>query len=190
MVDWLNTNAGAVQGLAAVATLVVTIVLAGLTRRYVRLTSDIARANLVQAGLLLSSRREQATLAREALRVHALRLHETVSGLHGDKPSSRLLREWFLLTSADVDQLEALARPLGPQVLETAGVVAMHLRWLVGLAARVQAVNPSLGYSFSSQELSGYESSKQVILEGLLALIKNEPGEQPISRLASPGGAA
>jgi hypothetical protein len=44
MLDWLNTNAGAVQGISAVLTAVVTMVLVLITWRYVTLTDQLARS--------------------------------------------------------------------------------------------------------------------------------------------------
>ena len=44
MLDWLNTNAGAVQGISAVLTAIVTIVLVLITWRYVTLTDQLARS--------------------------------------------------------------------------------------------------------------------------------------------------
>jgi len=44
MFDWLNKNAAAVQALASVFSVITTIVLLGITRQYVKLTQELARA--------------------------------------------------------------------------------------------------------------------------------------------------
>ena len=44
MFDWLNRNAAAVQALASVFSVITTIVLLGITRQYVKLTQELARA--------------------------------------------------------------------------------------------------------------------------------------------------
>ena len=43
LIAWMNTNAPAIQAFAAIATLLATIVLAGLTWRYVTLTGDLVK---------------------------------------------------------------------------------------------------------------------------------------------------
>jgi hypothetical protein len=59
-VDWLNSNAGAITGLAAIATARATGVLALITFRYIHLTRDLVKATTIEAG----ATREQAEASR------------------------------------------------------------------------------------------------------------------------------
>lgn len=62
--NWIDAHAPAVQALAAIATLLVTIALAALTARYVELTRAIGRASAEQ----VQSMRETIAASRRSMR--------------------------------------------------------------------------------------------------------------------------
>ncbi len=84
MWDFLNTNGGAVQAIAAILIAVLTIVLVGATLRYVHLTNQIARASRLQAEsaqkpVLTFLRDEAATPEIPELMDHAVKGTEMLS---------------------------------------------------------------------------------------------------------------
>src|SRR5262245_3290995 len=111
MVAWLHDHAtevqaaaAVVQALAAGVTVALTAVLVWATRRYVRLTADLARAATAEA--------ERHRLAAETRRLKFLavvaRLELLVERLPEDRSESRI-RAALVWTDDDVKQLLALA---------------------------------------------------------------------------------
>jgi hypothetical protein len=63
VIQWFNSNAGAVQGIAAIVTVVITALLFIIIWKYVRLTRDIVRLQ-VEPQLLISTYQESMLLVR------------------------------------------------------------------------------------------------------------------------------
>jgi hypothetical protein len=150
---WLNANAAAVQALASVIALLVTVVLAGLTAWYVSVTRTIATAAAAQARALQEATGRVDAAALRGLASHLTRLNIAVGLLNEQSPNEPELRTKFQLTSDDGNQLERLAQACTVDIHGEVAPCTASMRWLVGLADRVRSVNP---YSFSKEDTGSY----------------------------------
>ena len=159
MIAWLNANSGAIQAIASLATLVVTLSLALLTAKYVKLTGLIAHAAAEQSRHLTESSKREGQLARSALQAHAARLLAAISSIDGQSPPDSRIRQLSELSAGDIDQLEALARVISTEDLAHAALAALALKSILGLVQRVQATNKSTGYHYTDPEIADYLSA-------------------------------
>lgn len=159
--NWFNSNAAAVQALASVASLIVTVVLAVLTGKYVRLTRQIAQAALEQIQhikLTSTTAQKQAARSLDAL---SKRIRLPLRNLNPDAPSHRQLREYNLLSQEDISALEALARDVNDQAAMYAGKAAVSLRKIVGLLAAARAKSPEQGWIASESQTSQWKEATE-----------------------------
>ena len=132
MLVWLDTHAPAVQALAALATCILTAVLAFVTWRYVRLTTALAQA----ANAQIEAQRQAAAAQRLRFVQIAARLGIAVRSFPDDRNHSKI-RGAVLWRDEDVTQLTTLAAILGVPMVIDAETAAISLRWL---ADRVRCV--------------------------------------------------
>jgi hypothetical protein len=170
MLSWLNENASAISAMSAIATLLVTSVLAILTARYVYLTGEIARTTSEQARLLQAATRRAEALTHTGLQMLAIRLRSALIDLEADAPPDSTIRAFSLFSAGDIDQLEALARGTSPEAQAQAMPVALALRWLFGLVQRVQATERGFGYRYTKKEVDEYKDTVQLAVSGLAQL--------------------
>jgi hypothetical protein len=160
VIDWLNSNAGAIQALASIAALAVAAILARLTARYVHLTKQLADSSLEQVKHI----REIAESARvrdaAALRALSIRLRVPLSEL-SHTPSFDELRRFDYIDAGDVADLESLARSVGGDALFHATRAILSLRALLGMVAKVKAINEGTGWLPRENDTSLYRSAVQ-----------------------------
>lgn len=87
MIDWLNDNSGAVQGVAAIASILVLVVLVLVTRYYARETERIAKATDEQAKVGSEMAREMS-LSRQDESRPVLDLHKIPQDAFGTGPEA------------------------------------------------------------------------------------------------------
>jgi hypothetical protein len=129
----LNSNSGAVQAICAVAVTFLTVVLAGATLRYVRLTKQIAAASVTQAE---AAHKPVLTLKHQELTNEEIVAHLTSGGLVGEKHA------W--VGSA----LEIINIGTGP---------ALHVKWTL---SRFSDTNGTIPYIMVGQFVSLRTASK------------------------------
>jgi hypothetical protein len=177
LITWLNTNTNAVQAFGSVVvvfvsigSLVVTIVLARLTGRYVALTNTIAAATKAQAEFNSALQREAKQAAAESLYHHARRLKGVVNALPKDRPAVNQLRHFNLFGEADVAELQRLTQLVGGEVYRQTTLALTGLHWLLGLIDRIKATT-DLTYVLSPQEERSYESSMKLLTQELTTIV-------------------
>jgi hypothetical protein len=185
MMEWLNSNAAAVQALAAVTTVILTAVLARLTHGYVRLTKniadsaseqvEIARLQVAVSENLANASKEQRALNQQ--RVDEVKHQEETSIQEGkrelDRLAARLLTQ--LSGSSSEPELDFLNRleAISAQVLDSIRDAAEQARepkvgnlesaiasleGIADLQARVAAA-PEAPYIFSASERETYKTN-------------------------------
>ena len=174
LVAWLNNNTNAVQAFGSVVvvfvsigSLVVTIVLARLTAKYVALTNTIAAATKAQAEFNSALQREAKQAAAESLYHHARRLKSVVNSLPKDRPAVSQLRHFNLFGEGDVAELQRLTQLVGGEVYRQTTLALTGLHWLLGLVDRIKATSDLTAYVLSPQEERGYESSIKLLTQEL-----------------------
>jgi hypothetical protein len=166
-VNWLDTHAGSVQALAALASTVVTLVLAILTAKYVALTREIARTATEQADYLRSSAvslRKENAVALEAL---AVRLRPPLVGLEATSPSHESLFKYSQLEPSDIVTLEALARAVSGDAVVMASKAATGLRTIHGFIEQARRINLSTGWILPTKASESYYTARQSALAEL-----------------------
>ena len=178
VITWLNNNSNAVEALGSVAavlvsvgSLLVTIVLARLTRRYVALTNTIAAATKAQAEFNSNLQREAKEGAAESLYHHARRLKAVVNALPKDKPAVEQLRHFNLFGEGDVTELQRLTQLVGGEVYRQTTLALTGLHWLLGLIERIKARRDPSAYVLSAQEEESYRRSVQLLTQELAIIV-------------------
>jgi hypothetical protein len=179
LITWLNTNTNAVQAFGSVVvvfvsvgSLVVTIVLARLTGRYVALTNTIAAATKAQMEFNTALQREAKQGAAESLYHHARRLKGVVNALPKDRPAVNQLRHFNLFGEADVAELQRLTQLVGGEVYRHTTLAITGLHWLLGLIDRIRETPELTAYVLSPQEERGYESSVNLLTQELAIIVE------------------
>jgi hypothetical protein len=152
--EWLDRHAGAVQALASVATLVVTIVLACLTGWYVRVTKQIADSSLEQVEHIKSASRAAQLQAARSLDALSRRIRVPLASLASGPPSFDPLTSYALLNQKDVEDLEALARQVGDEAIVYAGKAAVSLRKLLAIIDDARSRNRTQGWMASQRQIA------------------------------------
>ena len=137
MFEWLNRNAAAVQALASVFSVIATVVLLRITRQYVGLTQELARAAREQL------RFQQRSVASEAAQLMTLIdvFLGSLKRLPAAESERDTLRTVSLWKHADVSTFGSLAAAaLGPRPEVQRAI--QRLNWLHSNAERVQASDP------------------------------------------------
>ena len=144
MFEWLNRNAAAVQALAAVFSVIATIVLLLITRQYVSLTQELARAAREQL------RFQQRTVASEAAQLMTLIdvFLGSLKRLPSAESDGEALRSVSLWKHADVTSFGSLAASvLGPRTEVQRAI--QRLNWVHSTVDRVQQLAPDDGSSWN-----------------------------------------
>ena len=133
MFDWLNRNAAAVQALASVFSVIATIVLLRITREYVLLTQELARAAREQL------RFQQRTAATEAAQLITLIdvFLGSLKRFPSDKAAGDALRTVALWKHPDVSNFGSLAAAVLGSRPEVQRAI-QRLNWLHTAVDRVQ----------------------------------------------------
>jgi hypothetical protein len=179
LITWLNANRNAVEALGSMAavlvsvgSLIVTIVLARLTGKYVALTNTIAAATKAQAEFNSALQREAKEAATESLYHHARRLKAVVNALPKDKPVVDQLRHFNLFGEGDVAELQRLTQLVGGEVYGQTTLALTGLHWLLGLIDRIKATPELTSYVLSAQEEGGYQRSVQLLTQELAIIVE------------------
>jgi hypothetical protein len=143
MLDWLNRNAAAVQALASVFSVAATLVLLRITRQYVGLTQELARAAREQVRI------QQRTVASEAAQLMTL-IDVFLGSLKRfpvGESEGEAIRGVSLWKHADVSAFGTLASSLLGTRPEVQRAI-QRLNWLHSTADRVQQSAPDTKYDW------------------------------------------
>jgi hypothetical protein len=165
--NWFKENAAAIQAFASIAALIVAIVLAWLTYRYVRLTRDIAASSLEQVKHIRQAteiERQQNALALASL---ALRIRTGLGGLNADVPRHKELRAYSQLTEREISDIEVLARKVGGPTLDSASNVVASLRVMQGMIQKAKEINEFIGWIPTQQEMQAWRRAMEDAHRGL-----------------------
>ena len=138
MFEWLNHNAAAVQALASVFSVIATVVLLSITRQYVGLTQELARAAREQLQRTVASESAQLTTLIDVFLGSLKRL--PTSEADGDA-----LKSVSLWKHADVSTFGSLAASVLGQRPELQRAI-QRLNWIHSTADRVQQSDPKAAY--------------------------------------------
>lgn len=139
---WLNANSSAIQALASLAVLLVTVQLARLTGRYVALTKSIADATLEQMRMIKTSADTELSRSRDSLKALAMRTRYSLQALDKTAPRHPQLAEFSYVAEVDVQNIEALAGEIGGSITQLqAARAAISVRSILGMRSRAAAVN-------------------------------------------------
>ena len=135
----LNANGPAIQALAAVATVLLTFVLACATIRYVRLTNR--QADTAGRALELDAEKERLRRTSQRQRVAALAgdLLEQVRNLGQRVRTNDGITEQDLFDKPTIRELRDLSIEIGGTAMESAAAAVPHLDWLHGHASQAIA---------------------------------------------------
>ncbi len=154
MLAWLNQNAAAVQAMASIASVVVTIVLLGITWQYVGLTQELARAAREQL------RFQQRTAASEAAQL--ITLIDVFLGTLKRFPSSEhdaeQIRDVSLWKHADVSAFGSLAASILGTHADVRRAI-QRLNWLHNIVDQAQQTTREGG---RSEQLPWEEWNRQL----------------------------
>jgi uncharacterized protein YukE len=171
MVDWLNHNAGAIEALTAIASLIVTGVLVGITWRYVRLTKKLAEA----ANAELLARTEAANARRRDLAANVQFLAKVVKSVPAVNRSDfdRLIRNSIAWDEFDFGHFRALASEVSPDAAHAAAEIESQMRRIQAIIAEVKSTPTGRGYDWSGFNWDEWEPRMRA-LKGALSSISSD----------------
>jgi hypothetical protein len=162
MLDWLNRNAAAVQALASVFSVAATLLLLRITRQYVGLTQELARAA-----------REQLRIQQRSVASEAAQLMTLIDVFLGSlkrfpvgESDGEAIRGVSLWKHADVSSFGTLASSLLGTRPEVQRAI-QRLNWLHSTADRVQQTARDTKYDWKQFP---WEDWKRQINEARTAL--------------------
>lgn len=161
--SWLDEHSGAVQALATLATLAVTIVLALFTAKYVRLTGRLADAAERQLAALAADKEYR----RRRLAILVATLVAYMNGLPKDRAHAEQIRRFPLWTDAELAELQALAAELEPRVMPRVTDIAEGMRYLSQEAKRIRQINEALGVDWNRFDWVEWEAAAAKANRGL-----------------------
>jgi hypothetical protein len=135
---WLNLNAGAIQALSSVATVLLTAVLAGITWRYVKLTHRLLHGQL-QAS---AARRRELRTQIAALKVFL----DPLPSPDDQRLSRSILDHSNGLRGFSFNRFRELASEVSVEAGSQAVEVENHVAWLANLIREIRAVPSLTGY--------------------------------------------
>jgi hypothetical protein len=141
---WLDTHAGAVQALAALATVFLTLALVGATAWYAVLTRRALAATKAEA-------QAQRRARRRCFFMLASYLEGLVGGLP-EVPNETGMREAILWNDDEVGQLLLLAPEVQLEAALPAATAVTSLRWLADRVRRVQGSRSGAGTAWGFLE--------------------------------------
>ncbi len=123
----LNSNAAAIQAVAALTTSLVTVVLVFITWRYVRLTQRLAEA----ASAEMSFHEEAEAEKWRELNAYTKLIRGLIAGLPtGEAGAGRVMRQAASWEPGDLARLQRLAARLDRRTGERAAAVVTSMTWL------------------------------------------------------------
>jgi len=174
MGDWLNANAAAIQALAIAATVLLTVVLAAIIWRYVRLTRKLVSARTGEAAARGGELRTQLELISNFLR-----------GLRS--PDDPGLAQAMLGYSHDLwdmsgSRVRALAAEISTDAGHQAAVLEEHVTWLINLVRDIRSRAGAYDWSvFPKREYEARVRSALDALQRLLTQVGSREKELPDS---------
>lgn len=159
--NWLNENTAAIQAVASVAGLIVTCLLALLTRRYVLLTREIAESNSEQVKQMKDAARSAQQRDASVLESLALRIRTDLGQrLNSDVPKHRDFRNFFSLAEHDITELHLLARQVGGQAITSASGAVSSLREILGMIQKAKNINEGTGWQPTEEEVQRWKMAR------------------------------
>jgi len=146
---WLNSNAPAIQAIAAVVSVIVTVILAYVTTKYVMLTRELVRNG--QENLQFIKEERKADLGERKGRLLALIWHlRMIATSLPDTPSKgEQIRSVAFWSESETQELRALASTFGTFAAELASEAARYLATLAELGKMVQETPPARGVEWN-----------------------------------------
>jgi hypothetical protein len=112
-----------------------------------------------------------------AARALAGRLLSQLLTLPYPQPNDRVIREAALWADADLERLESLAATQSDQAASVAAVAVPALQCIATIVARIQEINPGLGYDYRKFPQQRWESSFESARQSLQALSNPDGGD-------------
>jgi hypothetical protein len=166
---FFNSNAAGIQAGAAIVSLIATIALILITRKYVRLTGDLATAASKQIRF-----HEEAQVAK----LNELGTYLKLAGMilasfpTEQAEADRLMRQSLSWDGFDFARFQELATGLGPIEGKHAAIAVGAISYLRDRAREVRSVNPLQGFNWSQFGWKDYGEK----LEQALGRIKDIQG--------------
>ncbi|MCC6265812.1 MAG: hypothetical protein IT169_19740 [Bryobacterales bacterium] len=140
MWQWLteNNNSAAVQGLAAMLNVIITIALACLTGWYVLLTHKMLMMQQGQFQSTITARARELTQSRRRLAMLITRFSKILDQLPWEDRDLEKFASMALWNDRDMDMFEEAVLAVGPDSADVAGEFIESVRWLAGENRRLQ----------------------------------------------------
>jgi hypothetical protein len=162
---WILPVSAAVQAIA-------TVVLVGITARYVRLTRHLVTTGQQQLSDARAILEAQAGIGRVRLLALATRLLDTLEPFSAQGIPVEQLRRAAMWVPDDEHRFFELATALGSPIADKAADVVRGLTWVRLLQGRITSVSEGLGYGVSQKEGQEYVTMLGLALNGLRAIVQ------------------
>ncbi len=185
MWEFLNSNAAAIQAIAALTTALVTMVLVLITWRYVRLTQRLAEAAKAE---LMFHEEAEAEKWRE-LNAYTKLIRDLLSGLPvREQDAERAMRQAASWEAGDLMRLQRLAARLDRLAGEHAAVVVTAMTWLGERLHEVKAADPSEGVNWTKFPWSRWQremNGARTALDAIAAAVTDKLRDLPQAKESS-----
>ncbi|MBI3657350.1 MAG: hypothetical protein HY232_13105 [Acidobacteria bacterium] len=164
--NWFKENSSAIQAFASIVGLVVTIILACLTYRYVRLTKKLVDSSLEQTNFIKESSRIVQKQNAQALKALALNLRT-----HLTFPLSHTaLAAFNMLTEHEITNIESSARQVDNGAIPLAVEAVAALRVIYGMIQVAKSIPKNMGWMPTEQETKNWAAAISTSHRNLQAL--------------------
>lgn len=177
MWHWLNSNSGAMQAIASVASVAVTVVLVFITARYVALTKGLAEAANAEAHRQIeASKARRRELASEIgfLRDALATLPNHTNWSHADA----MMRNSTGWDDFDFGAFRKLSSEISDAASSGAATIESNMRWLADQVKAVKSTPTGTGYrwdSFPVREWNNAMLAAPEALKSILAALSSVP---------------
>jgi hypothetical protein len=145
LLAYLNNNSGAIQALASILILCVTIALAIITWRYVALTRTLA----LTAKDELRMKREEKAAQDRRLVILLKMFKERIDSLPYEQAKGEHIRKAISWEQAEIDNLTSLAADIGHQSVRTASILCERLKWIKEQIDLVKSTDQRIGFEWN-----------------------------------------
>src|SRR5208283_1486858 len=166
MWHWLNSNASAIEAITSIASVLVTVVLAFITARYVVLTKTLAEA----ANAQLLGQVEASRARRRKLASHINFLLEIIESLPDSSRWSQadsIMRNSTNWDDFDFADFRALASEVSDAASSYAALVESKMRWMAERVNEIKSTPSAHGYDWRAFRRPEWDEALRVARHAL-----------------------
>jgi hypothetical protein len=159
--SWVDNHAAAIQALAALASVGLTVALALITQSYVRLTRELVATTREQLDFIKAEHQASVHERRRRLESLIQHLRRIATSFPTNREEGEQIRNVVLWRDDDPDELRRLAATFDLGSAELASEAAQHLATLAELARVVQATHVHIGVRWDHFNLGRWNQAMQ-----------------------------